>query len=83
MIFLQCFDTVGLVAGRASGLQKFSGEVLARLFCLEQGANDYGPADASAIPSSLASLKSRMVYLSGASLARLSRKKRRKIDVVV
>ena len=35
----------------------------------------YGPADATATPSSLASLKSRMVYLSGADLARLSWKK--------
>ena len=32
----------------------------------------YGPADASATPSSPASLKSRMVYLSGAGLSRLS-----------
>jgi len=35
----------------------------------------YGPADATAIPSSLASLKSRMVHLSGAGLPRLSWKK--------
>jgi len=35
----------------------------------------YGPADATATPSSLASVKSRMVYLSGASLPRLSWKK--------
>jgi len=39
---------------------------------LERGAFAYGPADANATPSSLASLKSRMVYISGASLARLS-----------
>jgi len=32
----------------------------------------YGPADGTATPSSLASLKSRMVYLSVASLPRLS-----------
>jgi len=32
----------------------------------------YDPADATATPSFLASLKSRMVYLSGASLPRLS-----------
>ena len=32
----------------------------------------YGPADAIASPSSLAPVKSRMVYLSGASLPRLS-----------
>jgi len=35
----------------------------------------YGPADATATLSSLASVKSRMVYLSGASLPRLSWKK--------
>jgi len=36
----------------------------------------YGPADATATPSSLASVKSRKVYLSGAGLLRLSWKKR-------
>ena len=40
------------------------------VICLERGAN--GPADATAIPLSLASLKSRMVYLTGAGLPRLS-----------
>jgi len=35
----------------------------------------YGPANATATPSSLASVKSRMVYLSGASLPRFSWKK--------
>jgi len=35
----------------------------------------YSPADATAIPSSLAPVKSRMVYLTGARLARLSGKK--------
>ena len=35
----------------------------------------YGPADATATPSSLASVKFRMVYLSGAGLPRLSWKK--------
>jgi len=35
----------------------------------------YGPADATATPSSLAPVKSRMVYLSDASLPRLSWKK--------
>jgi len=35
----------------------------------------YGPADATATPSSLAPVKSRMVYLSSASLPRLSWKK--------
>jgi len=37
----------------------------------------YGPADATATPSSLASVKSRMVYVSSASLPRLSWKKGR------
>ena len=37
----------------------------------------YGPADATATPPSLAPVKSRMVYLSGASLPRLSWKKGR------
>jgi len=36
----------------------------------------YGPADATASPSSLAPVKSRMVYLSGAGLPRLSYNKR-------
>jgi len=35
----------------------------------------YGSADATATPSSLAPVKSRMAYLSGASLSRLSWKK--------
>jgi len=35
----------------------------------------YGPADVTATPSSLAPIKSRMVYLSGAGLSRLSWKK--------
>jgi len=44
---------------------------------LERGANDLrnGPADATATPSFLAPVKSRMVYLSGASLPRLPWKK--------
>ena len=43
---------------------KLSDEVLAWLpMSIERGANDlhYGPADATATPSSLASLKSRLV----------------------
>jgi len=35
-------------------------------FCTLQGVYAYGPADAAATPSSLAPVKSRMVYLSGA-----------------
>ena len=44
------------------------------VICLERGAFD-GAADATATPSSRATLKSRMVYLSGAGLARLSWKR--------
>jgi len=48
------------------------------VICLECGANDlHGPANAIATPSSLASVKSRMVYLSGAGVPRLSWKKGR------
>jgi len=51
------------------------------VICLERGANDlhmaYGPADATATPSSVAPVKSRMVYLSGAGLPKLSGKKGR------
>jgi len=48
------------------------------VICLEWGANDlqYGLADATATPSSLAPAKSSMVYLSGAGLPRLSYNKR-------
>jgi len=42
--------------------------------CLQRGANElhiaYDPPDAIATPSSLAPVKSRMVYLSGAGLPR-------------
>jgi len=51
------------------------------VICLHSGARckwfAYGPADATAAPSSLAPVKSRMVYLSGAGLPRLSEKKGR------
>jgi len=43
----QCFDAVGWAAGRASGLKKMSGEVLA---CYLSGVRcrfAYGPADAT------------------------------------
>jgi len=46
------------------------------VICLERGAIDlYGPTDATATPSSLAPVKSRMAYLSEAGLPRLSWKK--------
>jgi len=55
------------------------------VICLEQSANVFacGPADAIATPSSLAPVKSRMVYLYGAGLPRLSWKKAVKTGVVV
>jgi len=43
----------------------------------------YGPADATVTPSSLAPVKSRMVYFSSAGLPRLSWKKDRETNVVV
>jgi len=58
-----------------SGLQKLSDEVLVWLFVWSRCKwFVYGPADGTATPSSLASLKSRLVYgnLSGAGLPRLS-----------
>jgi len=71
---LQCFDAVGWAAGRASGLKKkLNGRYwhgyLSGVRCKGFA---YGPADATATPSSLAPVKSRMVYLSGAGLPRLS-----------
>jgi len=70
---LQCFDTVGWAAGRESDLQKrvvrywrdYRSGVRCKWFA-------YGPADTT---SSLAPVKSRMVYLSGTGLLRLSWKK--------
>jgi len=55
------------------------------VICLERGANDfaYGPADATATPSSLAPVKSRMVYLSGAGLPGCPGKKVRLTDAIV
>jgi len=49
------------------------------VICLELGTNDLlmGLADATATPSSVASLKSRLVCLSGAGLPRLSWKRGR------
>jgi len=42
----------------------------------------YGPADATATPSSLAPVKSRMVYLPGANFPKLSWKEGHKMDEV-
>jgi len=69
------------VAGRSHGLKKLTVEVLAWLFaCSEVQVIHkwfaYRAADANATTSSLASLKSRMDFISGASLPRLSWRKR-------
>jgi len=61
-----------------SGLSKLSGEVLAwlSLWSEVQFANDlHGLAGATSTPSSLAPVKSRIIYLSGAGLPRLCSKK--------
>jgi len=72
---LKCFDTVGRAAQEGHPVCKNSVVKYWRGYLSDQGANVYGPADATATQSSLASLKSRMVYLSGADLPRLSWKK--------
>jgi len=73
----QCFDAVG----RTSSLWKTKWWGTGVVICLERGAEckwfAYGPADATVTPWSLAPVKSRMVYLSGAGLPRLSWKKGR------
>jgi len=55
---LQCFDTIGWASGRSFGLQKMSDEVLGWLSVWsEVQMIACCPADATAVPSSLASLK--------------------------
>ena len=76
MYLPQCFGAVGWAAERASGLQKLSGEVWhGHLSGTRCRWSAYGPGDATATPSSLAPVKSRMVYLSGAGLPKLSWKR--------
>jgi len=73
-----CFDAVGWVAG-TEGHPACRNWVMrcwrGYLSWVRYKWFAYGPADATATPSSLAPVKSRMVYLSGASLSRLSWKK--------
>jgi len=73
------FSTLMLLVGWQEehlACKKLSDEVLAWL-CVWSEVQwfAFGPADATATPSSLAPLKSRMVYLAGASLPNLSWKK--------
>jgi len=57
-------------------VKKLSDEVLAWLSVWSEVQFAYGPTDVSATPSSLASFKSRMVYLTGAGLPWLSWQRR-------
>ena len=58
---LQCFDAVGLAAGRASGLQKLSGGVLAWLSVWSKVQTCIWPSWCHCHSLSLASVKSRLV----------------------
>jgi len=59
----QCFDTVGWVSGTACDVQKLCDEMLAWLSVWSKVQRiAYGPADSTATPSSLALLKSRLVW---------------------
>jgi len=76
------------VAGRASAVRpvKTEWDVLAWLSVWsEMQMIAYGPADTTDTPSSLAPVKSRMVYVSGAGLPRCAGKKavKRMCSVVV
>ena len=62
---LQCFDDVGWATGRASGLQKLSGGVLAWLFVWSDVQTCIRPSWCHCHSLSLASVISRLVYLSG------------------
>ena len=58
---LQCFDAVGWAAGRASGLQKLSGGVLAWLSVWSEVQTCICPSSCHCHSLSLASVKSRLV----------------------
>ena len=75
---LQCFHAVDCMAGGYPACKNW----VARCWRGYPSAASckcfaHGPADATAIPSSLAPVKSRMAYLSGAGLPRLSWRKGR------
>jgi len=55
---LQCFDVIGCVAGKASGLKKLEWCGTGVVICLERGADLHM---AQLMPLSLASVKSRLV----------------------
>ena len=59
---LQCFDAVGWAAGRASGLKKLSGGVLAWLLVWSYVQTCIRPSWCHCRSMSLASVKSRLVF---------------------
>ena len=78
-LFSYAFNALTLLVGRQEGHAACKNWVV-RYWCgYLSGAwckwFEYGPADATATPSSLAPVKSRLIYLSGAGLPRLSWKK--------
>ena len=77
-ICLQCFDTLGWESGSASVLWKNWAMRCWRGYLYGERCRwfAYGPADATATPSSLASLKLNWFNLPGAGLSRLSWEKR-------
>ena len=83
----QCFSALTLLVGWQEGHPACKNWVVRYWRGYLSGARckwfAYGPADATVTPSSLAPVKSRMVYLSGTGLPRLSWKKRRNMDAVV
>jgi len=81
LVLLQCFSCLPSVLwccwlGGRKGIRLVKNWVVRYWHVCLSGARckwfAYGPADATATPSSLAPVKSRMVCLSGASLPRLS-----------
>jgi len=78
VLFIQCFDdaftALMLLVGRQEGHPAYWCGYLSGV---RFKSFAYGPADATATPSSLAPVKSRMVCLSGTGLCRLTWKKGR------
>ena len=81
LLWITAFSALTLLVGRQEGHPACKNWVVRYWRSYLSGARckwfAYGPADAAATLSSLAPVKSRMVYLSGAGLPRLSWKKGR------
>jgi len=75
-MYIAAFSALTLLVGRQEGhpaCKNLSVKVLAWLsVCSEVQMICIGPADATTTPPSLASVKSWMIYVSGAGLPRLS-----------